>query len=161
MIILGIDPGLATTGYGVINAEGSRYKLLDYGVISTAAHTPLETRLKDLYETLLKLIDHYRPDTASVEELFFSTNVKTAMKVSHARGCILLALAQRQIPSFHYTPLQLKSCICGYGQADKKQIQYMVKQLLNLPKVPRPVDAADALALAICHSHHYRLQSTV
>lgn len=153
MVILGIDPGIATVGYGVISHEGGRFSPLSYGVLETPAHTPLHDRLSMLYDGLCALIDTYRPACLSVEELFFNTNVKTAIAVGHGRGVILLGAAQKGLDVFEYTPLQIKQAVVGYGRADKNQIQQMTKVLLNLKSIPKPDDAADALAVAICHAH--------
>ena len=152
MIILGIDPGTATTGYGVIEEKGGNLSLIDFGVILTKPDHTLEQRLEILYDQLSDIIDEYNPDEIAIEELFFSTNVKTAMSVSHARGVILLATQKAGVPMSEYTPNQVKNGICGYGGADKKQVQKMVQMLLKLSEIPQPDDAADALAIAICHS---------
>ena len=153
MIILGIDPGTATTGYGVIKQKGNNrgsFELLDYGVISTSKTDSDSGRLAVLATDLAKLIKKYKPDAAGVEKLFFTTNQKTAMAVSQARGVVLVTLAQQHTPLHEFTPLQVKSTLCGYGKADKKQIQFMVKQAFKLKSVPKPDDAADALAIALC-----------
>lgn len=152
MIILGIDPGTATTGYGLIEEKGGNLSLVDYGVILTKPTHTLEQRLEILYDQLGDIIDEYNPDEIAIEELFFSTNVKTAMAVGHARGVILLATQKAGVPMSEYTPNQVKNGICGYGSADKKQVQKMVQMLLKLDEMPQPDDAADALAIAICHS---------
>lgn len=152
MIILGIDPGTATTGYGLIEEKSGKVSLVDYGVILTKPESSTEQRLEIIYDQLSDLIEEYNPDEIAVEELFFSTNVKTAMSVSQARGVILLATQKLGIPLSEYTPNQVKNGICGYGGADKKQVQKMVQMLLNLKDIPKPDDAADALAIAICHS---------
>jgi crossover junction endodeoxyribonuclease RuvC len=152
MIILGIDPGTATTGYGVIEQKGGNVSLVDYGVIITEPNQPLEHRLEKLYDQLEDIIDEYNPEEIAIEQLFFSANVKTAMAVGQARGVILLATQKAGVPMTEYTPNQVKNGICGYGSADKKQIQKMVKMLLKLDETPQPDDAADALAIAICHS---------
>jgi len=152
MIILGIDPGTATTGYGLIEEKAGKLMLVDYGVIITEPKMTLEQRLEKLYDELGDIIDEYNPDEIAIEELFFSTNVKTAMSVGHARGVILLATQKAGIPMSEYTPNQVKNGICGYGAADKKQVQKMVTMLLKLTETPQPDDAADALAIAICHS---------
>ncbi|MFC1753484.1 crossover junction endodeoxyribonuclease RuvC [Thermoproteota archaeon] len=155
MRILGIDPGIATTGFGIIDKLGSKHQILAYGIISTPAKTALSKRLASLSANLKKLIIDYKPDFMAVEELFFNNNAKTALIVGQARGVILLASEDNNIPVFTYTPLQVKMAVSGYGHADKKQVQYMVKHLLNLDKIPKPDDAADALAIAICHGHSY------
>lgn len=159
MIILGIDPGTATTGYGLIEEKAGKVMLVDYGVITTKPENTPEQRLEILYDQLTDLIEEYNPDEIAVEELFFSTNVKTAMSVSQARGVILLATQKCGIPLSEYTPNQVKNGICGYGGADKKQVQKMVQMLLSLKEVPKPDDAADAVAIAICHSSSRKLNS--
>lgn len=153
MRILGIDPGFAIVGYGVIDYSGTEYKTVDYGKVTTPAHTPLPKRLKTVYDGISKLIDTFNPDCMAVEELFFNTNVTTAIAVGHARGVILLAAANKNIPIFEYTPLQIKQAVAGYGRADKNQVQQMVKMYLKLKEVPKPDDTADALAVAICHAN--------
>lgn len=158
MIILGVDPGIATVGTGVIRYEGNRFQTLYYDSILTPAHTPLEKRLLTIHDELRRLIDTYRPDALSVEELFFNTNVKTAIAVGHGRGVVLLCGAEAGVEVFEYTPLQIKQAVVGYGRADKKQVQLMTKTLLNLPAIPKPDDTADALAVAICHAHSYNSQ---
>jgi crossover junction endodeoxyribonuclease RuvC len=152
MIILGIDPGTATTGYGVIEEKSGKLMLIDYGVILTEPKMTLEQRLEKLYDELGDIIDEYNPDEIAIEQLFFGTNVKTAMAVGQARGVILLATQKAGVPMSEYTPNQVKNGICGYGAADKKQVQKMVTMLLKLDETPQPDDAADALAIAICHS---------
>ncbi len=152
MIILGIDPGTATTGYGLVEEKGGKLSVIDYGVILTEPKDSAEMRLERIYDHLVDLIEEYNPDEVAVEELFFSTNVKTAMAVGQARGVILLATQKAGVPLSEYTPNQVKSGICGYGAADKKQVQKMVQMILKLDEVPQPDDAADALAIAICHS---------
>lgn len=151
MIILGIDPGTATTGYAVIQkAKNNSYMILDFGVINTDKHISDAERLLVLFSDLSEIIKKHKPDRAGVEKLFFTTNQKTAITVAQARGTVLLALEQHTIPIHEFTPLQVKSTICGYGSADKKQVQYMVKQTFKLDKIPKPDDAADALAIALC-----------
>lgn len=151
MIILGIDPGTAATGYGIIKSL-SRHKLkfIDYGCIETAKTLPLPKRLAEIYADLNLLLKKYRPDIIAVESIFFFKNLKTAIAVAQARGVILLAAAMRQIRVTEFTPLQVKMALTSYGKADKKQVQYMVKKLLGLKAVPKPDDAADALAIALC-----------
>ena len=153
MIILGIDPGTATTGYGIIEVVGASYRTLDYGSINTRAGQPMPDRLERLYHGICQLIEKYRPDEAAVEQLYFNTNATTAISVGQARGVILLAAAQSKLNIGEYTPLQVKQSVVGYGKADKKQVQYMVTSFLSLPSPPKPDDAADALAIAICHAH--------
>ena len=152
MIILGIDPGLATVGFGVINAERGRYTVLDYGIISTPKEDTLPVRLKKVEEGVKTLINTYNPQQVAVEELFFSKNVTTGIAVAEARGVILLTcnkLLGDEV--YEYTPNQIKMTITGYGGAEKKQMQLMVQSLLRLKAIPRPDDAADALAVALCH----------
>lgn len=152
MIILGIDPGLATVGYGVIGDNRGKCSCIDYGTIKTSKDMRLPDRLLHISEATELLINKFRPDAVAVEELFFNTNVKTAIVVAHARGVILNTVVKAQTGLFEYTPLQIKQGLTGYGRADKMQIQQMVKVLLKLDKLPRPDDAADALAVALCHS---------
>lgn len=156
MKILGIDPGYAIVGYGVIEYNANRFKTIDYGAILTDKDTPFPSRLKHIYEKTMQLINIHKPEYLSIEELFFNTNVKTAIAVGHARGILLLAAEQSGIPIYEYTPLQIKQAVTGYGRADKHQVQQMMKTLLGLPAVPKPDDTADALAVAICHAHSYR-----
>jgi len=151
VIILGIDPGTATTGYGVIKKEGSVLTVLEYGCIRTEANQDLKIRLRIIEEDLIEIIESFKPDVASVEQLFFCNNAKTALAVGHARGVILLTLEKSGMPVYEYTPLQVKQAVSGYGKASKKQIQEMVKILLKMKEIPRPDDAADALAIAMCH----------
>ena len=159
MIILGLDPGYATTGYGIIEQKGSRLIPIHYGVITTPAKAPLSKRLYSISKELDDIFTTYKPDTVAIEEIFFSNNAKTAINVAQARGIMLLAAEQHQKPVSNYTPPQVKSAVCGYGGAVKKQVQYMVQKLLNLKEIPRPDDAADALAIAICHAHSARIAS--
>jgi len=151
-VALGIDPGLGTTGYGVIAARNGTLTALEYGTIRTAVKTPDADRLAELERQVTKLIKRHHPDTVAIEKLFFNTNTTTAMMVSQARGAILSACGQAHIPVQEFTPLQVKLAIGGYGRADKRQMQRMVMLLLRLKEVPRPDDAADALAIAICGS---------
>lgn len=152
MRIIGIDPGTAITGYGVIEKANGNFEFVAAGVIRTLKTETLEKRLKTIYEEINQLIDEYRPQGMAVELLYFANNVTTAMSVSHARGVVLLTAANHKLPVAEYTPLQVKQAITGYGKADKKQIQAMVQKLLKLNSLPKPDDAADALAIAICHS---------
>jgi crossover junction endodeoxyribonuclease RuvC len=149
-IILGIDPGIADTGYGVVKEEGSKLTCLAYGSIRTSSQMDLVGRLEILYAELNKIIKRYKPQLASVEQLFFNKNVRTALIVGQARGVALLALQQNKLPIIEFTPSQVKQAISSYGQASKMQVQKMVKLTLNLKELPRPDDAADALAVAIC-----------
>ncbi|WP_003541657.1 crossover junction endodeoxyribonuclease RuvC [Desulfotomaculum nigrificans] len=153
MIILGIDPGTAITGYGVLEFKGNSYKPVDYNCLRTGPELSLDLRLKNLYQEINRIIAKYQPQYMAVEELFFNKNVRTALAVGHARGVALLAGANAGIPVAEYTPLQVKQAVTGYGKADKQQVQFMVKTLLSLPEVPKPDDVADALAVAICHAH--------
>ena len=150
MIILGIDPGLAITGWGVINTVSSQLRLVDFGVIRTPAGQSVSQRLATLYRELTAIIKRFSPDRVAVEELFFAKNAKTALVVGQARGVILLCAVQRHLPLEEYTPPQVKQAVAAYGKADKQQVQKMVKTLLNLKTIPQPDDAADALAVAIC-----------
>ncbi|MDP3900630.1 MAG: crossover junction endodeoxyribonuclease RuvC [bacterium] len=148
-IILGIDPGIATTGFGVIAVSGQNLKLVDYGCILTKAGEAHSVRLKEIHDQLRGIIEKYQPDAGAVEKLFFASNVKTALTVGEARGVVMLTICQHKIPVYEYTPLQVKQAVSAYGKADKKQVQKMVKLLLNLKDIPKPDDAADALAVAI------------
>jgi len=161
VLVLGVDPGLATTGYGFVCETAAGLETVAYGVVTTLAATPFPERLQALYRGLSTLIQEHRPDEAAVEQLYFSRNVRTAMVVGQARGVALLALADAGLPVTDYPPLAVKQAISGFGGADKQQIQTMVKALLRLESIPRPDDAADALAVAICHLHSVRLQSMV
>lgn len=152
MRILGLDPGIATVGFGVVDSENGRQKLVACGVITTPAHTPLSSRLDQIYTDLEELIRTYKPDAMSVEELFFNTNITTGISVAHGRGVILLCAYRAGVRTYEYTPLQVKQAVVGYGRAEKKQVMDMVKRMLNLPAPPKPDDAADAVALAICHA---------
>lgn len=159
MIILGIDPGTATTGYGVIKKRSNKLDLVDYGCINTKSDLLLPKRLDNIYKELKKIIKIYKPNILVTEKLFFFKNLKTAISVSQAQGVIFLAAQKAKVPIFEYTPLQVKQAMAGYGRADKKQIQKMVKVLLDLDEIPKPDDAADALALAICHAHSEKLRN--
>lgn len=161
MIVMGIDPGLALMGYGVVESDGYRFRTLDYGVVETKAHTEEPERLLQLWHGLNELLNKYKPDAVSVEELFFNKNVKTAISIGQARGVILLAVKSCGIPLFEYTPLQAKQAVAGYGHADKKQIQFMVKTILGLAEIPKPDDAADALAIAITHINNVGMLSKI
>ncbi len=157
MIIIGVDPGYAIVGIGVIEYNGNRFRPLEYGAITTPAGMPTVDRLKKIYDEMTLLIDKYQPDAVAIEELFFNSNQKTAINVAQARGVILVSVTNRGVPIFEYTPLQVKQSVTGYGRADKMQIQQMVKTLLNLNVIPKPDDAADGLALAICHAHSNKI----
>lgn len=153
MIILGIDPGIAIVGWGVLDYSGSKFKVLGYGSIQTPATMCTEDRLCAIYRELSAIIEKYNPECMTIEELFWNTNQKTGIRVSEARGVILLCAKQRGLEISEYTPLQVKQAVVGYGRADKKQVISMVTILLGLPKPPKPDDTADALAIAICHAH--------
>ena len=153
MRILGIDPGYAILGWGVIDVVGNKFSVVDYGSILTDTSMEMPARLQVLYNGLTELIHKYKPDDASIEQLFFNSNAKTAILVGEARGVAVLACANGNLNIGEYTPLQIKQALVGYGRADKKQVQYMVKTMLNLKSVPKPDDTADALAAAICHAH--------
>lgn len=153
LIILGIDPGLATVGYGVIRREDAALSAIDFGTIETRPDAPLPDRLDRLYRGMKQLITLFHPDMIAFEELFFYNNITTAITVSHARGVLLLAAQQAGLPLYEYTPMQIKSAAAGYGHAKKPQVQQMVRILLNLKELPKPDDAADALAVAICQAH--------
>ena len=159
MRILGIDPGIAIVGYGVIDKEGNRYKTVAYDAVTTRAHTPLEERLETVYNGINEIIKTYKPDAMSIEELFFNNNAKTALTVGQARGVIILAAVQNHLPVYEYTPLQVKQALTGYGRASKGQIQQMMKSMLGLAQIPKPDDVADALAIAVCHGNSMRFNS--
>lgn len=153
MKILGIDPGTATTGFGIVEKKQSKLISVDYGVISTPKELDMSNRLLILYEDIKEIIDHYKPDIIAVEQLFFARNVTTAITVGQARGVVLLAAQKADLKIIEFTPLQVKQSVTGYGQATKKQVQEMVKKILDLSQIPKPDDAADALAIAICSSN--------
>jgi len=153
LIILGIDPGLADTGFGVIEKTGNKIKTLDYGSIKTQAKVPDEDRLLIIKNQLSALIKKYRPDYIAVEKLFFAKNVKTALAVAQARGVVILCAGEYCLKLHEYTPLQVKMALTSYGKADKKQVQQMIKVVLGLKEIPKPDDAADALAIAVCCAH--------
>ena len=153
VIIMGLDPGLAIVGYGVIEYRAPRFRTLAYGAVTTPAHTPVPDRLELIFNDLSSLIDMDRPDDIAVEELFFNTNITTGISVAEARGVILLAAKKKNVPIFEYTPLQVKQAVVGYGRAEKKQVQLMTKTILNLEKMPKLDDTSDALAIAVCHAH--------
>lgn len=152
MRILGIDPGYATIGFGIVEAERGMCGLVQYGTITTSADAEFPQRLLTIYNDMLQLIDAVRPDVMAIEELFWGHNVTTGIGVSHGRGVILLTAAQKQIPIFEYTPMQIKQAVVGYGNATKLQVMDMTKRLLKMEKVARPDDAADAIAVALCHA---------
>ena len=155
--VLGIDPGTATTGFGVIHESKNDLELIDYGIISTPPDLAMEKRLQIIYNKVLELIDLHQPGSCAVEKLFFQRNVTTAITVGQARGVILLALAEKNVKCAEYTPLEVKQAVTGYGVANKKQVQLMLQSILNLKQIPKPDDAADALAIAICHAHSKRI----
>ena len=163
MRILGIDPGYAILGWGIIEMKGNKFTPIKYDSILTEAKTDMTDRLKIIYNSLMNIIAEYEPEVASIEELFFNTNTKTAIMVGQARGVAIVACANSGLPVFEYTPLQIKQGLVGYGRADKKQVQTMVKTILSLDSVPKPDDTADALAAAICHGHsaNYRNRFTM
>ncbi len=153
MRILGIDPGYAILGYGIVDILGNKFRVVDYGAITTDSSMDMPSRLVKLFDGLTGLISTFKPDEAAIEELFFNSNAKTAILVGEARGVAVLACAKGNLKINEYTPLQIKQALVGYGRADKTQVQFMVKTMLNLKEVPKPDDTADALAAAICHGH--------
>ena len=153
MRVLGIDPGLATMGYGIVDVEGNRLRAVEYGTIETASTTEYSKRLYQLYEELTHLIRESKPDEVAMEELFFNKNITTAISVAQARGVEILACMREGLEVYEYTPLQVKQAVTGYVRAEKRQVQEMVKMYLHLPEIPKPDDAADGLAIAIVHSH--------
>jgi len=160
MLVIGIDPGTAMTGYGLVHEdEKGNLTGVDYGVIQTPSNLTMPERLLEIYQQLKKVILLHRPDSAAVEKLFFQKNVRTAISVGQGRGVALLVLAEFGLPIAEYTPLEIKQAVAGYGKADKPQMQQMVRALLNLEVVPHPDDAADALAVAICHLHSNRMNT--
>ena len=154
MRILGIDPGYAIVGYGVVDYAKNRFATVGYGAVTTKAKTPFEMRLADIYNDILSIIDKYNPDELAIEKLYFNTNTTTAIDVAQARGVIVLAAHQKGLKISEYTPLQVKQAVTGYGRAEKHQVMEMIKSILSLKSVPKPDDTADALALAICHGHY-------
>ena len=158
MRILGIDPGLATLGYGVIEVENDRRRMVQYGTLTTPAGQPMPQRLRAIFQGMNQLMDIYHPDDVAFEELFFSKNITTGMAVSAARGVALVAVVQRTDNLYEYTPMQIKQAVTGYGGADKHQVQQMVKMLLNMREIARPDDAADALAVALTHANSMQMK---
>lgn len=154
--ILGIDPGYAIVGFGIVDYDGLSFVPIEYGAILTEAHTPFTERLCAIHRDMEFIFEKFRPECMAIEKLFFTTNQKTAIDVAQARGIAVLSAAKRTVPVFEYTPLQVKSAVVGYGKAEKKQVMEMTRQLLNLAQIPKPDDAADALAIAICHGHTTR-----
>lgn len=160
MLVIGIDPGTATTGYGLVReSEDGSLSVVGFGVITTPAESPMPKRLLELYSKLSEILVLHRPESGAVEKLFFSRNARTAISVGQGRGVALLALAQAGLPAAEYTPMEVKQAVAGYGGADKTQVQEMVRALLSMEEVPQPDDAADALAVAICHLHSARVRS--
>ena len=155
MIILGIDPGYAIVGYGVLEYKNNKFRTIEYGAITTEASMDMFDRFKSIYDDLNEIIERTHPDFMAIEELFFNSNQKTAINVAQARGVLLLAALNHGIEIFEYTPLQVKQAVAGYGRAEKNQVQQMVKLLLGLEAVPKPDETADAVAIAICHGHSY------
>lgn len=157
MVILGIDPGTATTGYGIIHStkKNGEFQIDDFGIIATHKQLSDPERLVILAEDLTELLKKYKPDAIGIEKLFLSTNQKTVMTVSQARGVVLLTCAKQKIPMLEFTPLQVKNFICGYGKAEKKQVQFIIQKTFHLNSIPKPDDAADALAIALCTAHHF------
>lgn len=153
MVILGIDPGYAIVGWGVLEYKANKFRVIDYGAITTEAKTPFPLRLCDIYNGLCDIIKKYQPEVLSMEKLFYNNNAKTVIDVAQARGVITLAAQQNGLKIAEYTPLQVKQSVTGYGRAVKKQVQEMTRIILNLEKIPKPDDTADALAMAICHAH--------
>ena len=158
MVILGIDPGLATLGYGVIEVENDRRRLIQFGTLTTPAGQPMPQRLRAIFQGMNQLMDIYKPDDGAFEELFFSKNITTGMAVSAARGVALVAVVQRTESLYEYTPMQIKQAVTGYGGADKHQVQQMVRMLLNMKEIARPDDAADALAVALTHANSMHMK---
>ncbi len=161
MLVLGIDPGTADTGFGVVQSEGSRLRALEQGVIKTRAGQPLELRLADIHARVSELLDRHRPDAMAIEELYFGANARTAFAVGQARGVVMLAAGQRRVPSHSYTPQQVKGAVCGHGRADKHQVARMVARLLGLEGSPGSEHAADALAVAISHCNRAPLARAI
>ena len=161
LIILGIDPGIAIVGYGIIEYKNSKFRVIDYGAVTTPAHMDTLKRLELVYKGIDMLIKNYNIDEVGIEELFFNKNVKTAITVAQARGVTMLACAHNGKTVYEYTPLQVKQGVVGYGRAQKAQVQQMVTSFLNLKQVPKPDDVADALAVAICHAHANKLEKTL
>ena len=153
MRILGIDPGYAIVGVGVIEYNGQRFKTLEYGAITTPAGIPFPERLQMIYEQMQEILMLYKPEAMAVEQLYFNTNTTTAIDVAQARGVILVSAQQANVPIYEYTPLQVKQAVVGYGRAEKHQVIEMTKKILSLTRTPKPDDVADALAIAICHAH--------
>ncbi len=158
MRIIGIDPGYAIVGFGVIEYNRAQFSVIDYGAVTTPAGMDFNSRLLEIYNDLCYILDKFKPDYLAIERLYFTSNQKTAIDVAQARGIVLLAARQRNIDIFEYTPLQVKQSVTGYGKAIKKQVQEMTTRILKLNEIPKPDDTADALAIAICHAHSYNSQ---
>lgn len=161
MRVIGVDPGSLTTGYGIIDEQETRLVVVDYGVIRTTTNTPLAQRLLQISNRLRELIEQYTPQELAIEDLFVAKNAKASLKLGHARGAILLTAAQAGLCIAEYSPLEVKQAVVGYGRADKFQVQQMVKVLLRLKDIPKPDDAADALAIAICHHHSAKMRRQI
>ncbi|MBR1592267.1 MAG: crossover junction endodeoxyribonuclease RuvC [Ruminococcus sp.] len=157
--ILGIDPGYAIVGFGILDYDGINFNPIEYGAILTEANTPFSERIKAIHTDMEYIFERYKPDCMAMEKLYFNSNQKTAINVAQARGVTLLSAAKRDIPITEYTPLQVKISVTGYGRAEKNQVMEMTRQLLNLAQIPKPDDAADALAVAICHGHSTRFEN--
>ena len=158
MRIIGIDPGYAIVGFGILEYNRAQFQVVDYGAVTTPADMDFNSRLLEIYNDLCYILDKFKPDFLAIERLYFTSNQKTAIDVAQARGIVLLAARQRNIEVFEYTPLQVKQSVTGYGKAVKKQVQEMTTRILKLPEIPKPDDTADALAIAICHAHSYNSQ---
>lgn len=154
MLILGIDPGYATVGFGFVRYNAPRFAVGQYGAVITPSSEPFEKRLKTIHDSVCSLIERYSPDAVAIEKLYYANNAKTVIGVAEARGVILLAACEKGVPIYEYTPLQVKQAVTGYGQAFKAQVQEMTRRLLNLKQIPKPDDTADALAIAICHAQN-------
>ena len=161
MRIIGIDPGYAIVGYGVIDYIGNKFKIVEYGAITTESNQNMNERFKSIHDDLNTIIERTKPEFLAIEELFFNSNQKTAINVAQARGVLLLSALNHGISVHEYTPLQVKQAVVGYGRAEKKQVQLLVKSILGLEKVPKPDDTADALAIAVCHAHSYNPLSLI
>lgn len=161
MLILGIDPGFAITGYSIIEYKGNKFGLLDNGAIKTDSKMSFPLRLTKIYDELNLIINKYKPDAISVEELFFNQNVKTAINVAQARGVVLIVGCKNNIPTFEYTPLQVKQAVTGYGRADKTQVQKMVKSILKVEEIPKLDDITDSMAVGICHAHSCKFSTKI
>ena len=161
MVILGIDPGYAITGYGIVEYVGNHFKLISSGAIETKKGVPFPKRIQKIYVDMMDLIAEYKPDAIAVEELFFNTNITTGIQVAHGRGAVVISASKTDTPIFEYTPLQVKQAVVGYGRADKKQVQTMVKAILNLDKIPKLDDTTDAIAIAICHAHSSKFATPI